>query len=89
MRNISVQRIYATAFLTNAFQANVYYLRSKGMTNLTVDYLMWHNFGRNLDECSPDLIQSYQQYFSKIQHPKNLAGFIESYAKYAIVPALP
>lgn len=22
-------------------KANVYYLRTKGMTNLTVDYLMW------------------------------------------------
>lgn len=52
------------------------------MTNLTVDYLMWHNFGRNLDECSPDLVQSYKQYFSKITHPKNLAAFVECYAKY-------
>jgi len=62
-------------------KANVYYLRNRGMTNLTVDYLMWHNFGRNLDECSPDLVQSYKQYFAKIPNPKNLALFVESYVK--------
>lgn len=51
------------------------------MSNLTIDYLMWHHFGRNLDQYSPDLINSYKQYFAKLPHPKNLAGFIESYIK--------
>jgi len=62
-------------------KANVYYLRNRGMTTLTVDYLMWHHFGRNLDQYSTDLIMSYKQYFARLPNPKNLAGFIESYVK--------
>jgi len=67
-------------------KANMFSLRSKGMSNLTVDYLMWHHFGRNFDQYSPELITSYKQYFTKLPHPKNLAGFIESYIKRSALP---
>lgn len=33
------------------------YLRSKGMTQGVVDYLMWHHFGRNPEERNHDLAQ--------------------------------
>uniref|UniRef100_A0A915IIE7 Uncharacterized protein n=1 Tax=Romanomermis culicivorax TaxID=13658 RepID=A0A915IIE7_ROMCU len=64
---------------------NVYYLRSRGMTTLTVDYLMWHHFGRNLDQYNFDLVNSYKQYFSHLPNPKNLAGFIESYIRCPVL----
>lgn len=36
---------------------NSHYLRSKGMTQGVVDYLMWHHFGPNLAERNHDLAQ--------------------------------
>lgn len=36
---------------------NTRYLRSKGMTQGVVDYLMWHHFGRNPEERNHDLAQ--------------------------------
>lgn len=36
---------------------NARYLRSKGMTQGVVDYLMWHHFGRNPEERNHDLAQ--------------------------------
>ncbi|KFD70401.1 hypothetical protein M514_13786, partial [Trichuris suis] len=62
-------------------KANIYYLKNRGMTNLTVDYLMWHHFGRNLDHYSTDLVTSYRQYFARLQNPRNLAAFIMSYLR--------
>lgn len=51
------------------------------MTAFTVDYLMWHHFGKRLDECNPDIIRQYRAYFQNHPNPKNLAAFIESYLK--------
>lgn len=34
---------------------NARYLRTKGMTQGVVDYLMWHHFGRNPEERNHDL----------------------------------
>lgn len=36
---------------------NARYLRTKGMTQGVVDYLMWHHFGRNPEERNHDLAQ--------------------------------
>ncbi|KAK6727960.1 hypothetical protein RB195_005554 [Necator americanus] len=58
---------------------NLRYLRSVGMNTFTVDYLMWHHFGRRLDECSPDIVRQYRVYFQHLPNPSNLAMFIESY----------
>ncbi|VDO60938.1 unnamed protein product [Heligmosomoides polygyrus] len=58
---------------------NLRYLRGSGMNTFTVDYLMWHHFGRRLDECSPDIVRQYRVYFQHLPNPTNLAMFIESY----------
>uniref|UniRef100_A0A1I7XGW1 Alpha-amylase n=1 Tax=Heterorhabditis bacteriophora TaxID=37862 RepID=A0A1I7XGW1_HETBA len=58
---------------------NMHYLRSSGMNTFTVDYLMWHHFGRRLDECSSDIVRQYRVYFQHLPNPNNLASFIESY----------
>ncbi|TKR62481.1 hypothetical protein L596_026433 [Steinernema carpocapsae] len=60
-------------------KVNMNYLRSKGMTAFTVDYLMWHHFGKRLDECNPDIVRQYRAYFQHHPNPANLASFIESY----------
>lgn len=36
-------------------------LRSKGMTQGVLDYLMWHHFGRNPEERNLDLVQVYSE----------------------------
>lgn len=36
---------------------NTRYLKTKGMTQGVVDYLMWHHFGRNPEERNHDLAQ--------------------------------
>uniref|UniRef100_A0A915KF94 Protein NDRG3 n=1 Tax=Romanomermis culicivorax TaxID=13658 RepID=A0A915KF94_ROMCU len=64
-------------------KANIFYLRKWSTVNtLTVDYLMWHHFGRNLDHFyDKETINGYRQYFSGLPNAKNLAGFIDSYIK--------
>lgn len=56
-------------------------LRSSGMTAAPLEYLMWHHFGRFLDERSHDLIQVYRQYFQTSVNPYNLSLFIDSFIK--------
>lgn len=56
-------------------------LRSKGMTQGVLDYLMWHHFGRNPEERNLDLVQMYKSYFERSVNPVNLALFIDSYIK--------
>lgn len=54
-------------------------LRTKGMTQGVVDYLMWHHFGRNPEERNHDLFQTYKSYFERSVNPTNLAMLINSY----------
>ncbi|XP_037903488.1 protein NDRG3 isoform X4 [Hermetia illucens] len=58
---------------------NARFLRTKGMTQSVVDYLMWHHFGRNPDERNHDLVQMYKTHFERAVNPTNLAMFINSY----------
>ncbi|XP_044760764.1 protein NDRG3 isoform X1 [Coccinella septempunctata] len=60
---------------------NARHLRSKGMTQGVLDYLMWHHFGRNTEERNHDLVQVYKSYFERNVNPTNLALFIDSYIK--------
>ncbi|GFQ75804.1 protein NDRG3 [Trichonephila clavata] len=60
---------------------NAMHLRSSGMTASTLDYLMWHHFGRLLEERSHDLIQIYRQYFNTAINAYNLSLFIDSYVR--------
>lgn len=52
------------------------------MTTFTIDYLIWHHFGKHVDQCHPDIIRQYRTYFQNHPNPRNLAMFIESYLKY-------
>ncbi|XP_022920315.1 protein NDRG3 isoform X1 [Onthophagus taurus] len=60
---------------------NARHLRSKGMTQGVLDYLMWHHFGRNTEERNHDLVQVYKSYFERNVNPTNLALFIDSYIR--------
>lgn len=63
---------------------NINYLKTKGMTSFTVDYLMWYHFGRSTAELNPDIIRQYRAYFQNHPNPRNLALFLESYLKFTI-----
>lgn len=47
-------------------------LRSKGMTQGVLDYLMWHHFGRAPEERNLDLVSMYKSYFERSINPVNL-----------------
>ncbi|XP_030557817.1 protein NDRG3 isoform X2 [Drosophila novamexicana] len=58
---------------------NARFLRTKGMTQGVIDYLMWHHFGRNPEERNHDLVQMYKQHFERGVNPTNLAMLINAY----------
>lgn len=58
---------------------NARHLRSKGMTQGTLDYLMWHHFGRLTEERNHDLVHVFCEYFEHHLNATNLALFIDSY----------
>ncbi|XP_057319992.1 protein NDRG3 isoform X6 [Microplitis mediator] len=60
---------------------NVRHLRSQGMTQGVLDYLMWHHFGRGTEERNHDLAQVYTNYFERKVNPMNLALLIDSYVR--------
>ncbi|KAK2587054.1 hypothetical protein KPH14_011007 [Odynerus spinipes] len=60
---------------------NVRHLRSQGMTQSVLDYLMWHHFGRGTEERNHDLVQVYKNYFERRVNPTNLALLIDSYVR--------
>jgi len=60
---------------------NARYLKSKGMTQGVLDYLMWHHFGRGTEDRNHDLVQVYKNYFERFINPGNLAMFIDSYVR--------
>ena len=60
---------------------NMHYLRNRGMTSFTVDYLMWHHFGNHIDENNIDIVRQYRSFFANLPNPGNLAAFIETYLK--------
>ncbi|ODM91893.1 Protein NDRG3 [Orchesella cincta] len=56
-------------------------LKSKGMTQGVLDYLMWHHFGRVTEERNHDLVYVYRNYFESNVNPQNLGMFIDSYIR--------
>ncbi|KAM3968463.1 misexpression suppressor of KSR 2 [Aphomia sociella] len=56
-------------------------LRSRGMTQAVLDYLMWHHFGRYPEERNHDLSQMYRMYFTRNVNPTNLSMFIDAYVQ--------
>lgn len=55
-------------------------LRSSGMTQGALDYLMWHHFGRSTEDRNHDLSQIYKECFAHV-NPVNLSMFIEAYLR--------
>lgn len=53
-------------------------LKWRGMTNSSLDYLMWNYFNK-FQENRPDLVNFYRQHFAKNVNPVNLALFIDSF----------
>lgn len=60
---------------------NARHLKTKGMTQSAMDYLMWHHFGKVSEERNHDLVHAYKQYFEKNVNAFNLGLFIDSYIK--------
>ncbi|XP_042239247.1 protein NDRG3-like isoform X3 [Homarus americanus] len=59
---------------------NIRHLRSGTMTAGTVDYLLWHHFGKR-EECNQDLVTVYRQHFEKALNPTNLGLLVDSYIR--------
>ncbi|KAI6182290.1 Misexpression suppressor of KSR 2 [Aphelenchoides bicaudatus] len=60
-------------------KTNLYLLNSKGMNNFTVNYLMWHNFGKREDECDTEVIHQYRSYYANRPNPQNLSMYMEAF----------
>lgn len=60
-------------------KVNMSYLRNYGMTSFTVDYLLWHHFGKHIEQYNQDIVRQYRAYFQHLPNPANLAAFIEAY----------
>nr|CAD2172946.1 unnamed protein product [Meloidogyne enterolobii] len=58
---------------------NLNNLRNGKMSQFTVDYFMWHFFGRRIEDCNQDSLKLYKSYFYYHQKPWNLALFVESF----------
>lgn len=59
---------------------NTRQLRSNGMTQGALDYLMWHHFGRSTDDKNHDLAHVYKECFSHV-NSVNLSMFIDSFVR--------
>lgn len=59
---------------------NTRQLRSSGMTQGALDYLMWHHFGRSTEDRNHDLAHVYKECFAQV-NPINLSMFIESFLR--------
>uniref|UniRef100_A0A0M3HX41 N-myc downstream regulated n=2 Tax=Ascaris TaxID=6251 RepID=A0A0M3HX41_ASCLU len=60
-------------------KVNMNYLRTHGMTSFTVDYLLWHHFGKHIEQYNQDIVRQYRVYFQHLPNPANLAAFIDCY----------
>ena len=58
---------------------NVSHLRSHGVTQAVLEYLMWHHFGASSLERAHDLVNVYRHYFSNDLQASNLAKLTEQY----------
>jgi len=58
---------------------NVNHLRTHGITQAVLDYLMWHHFGYEPSERAHDLVTMYKTYFEKDINSSNLGRLVEQY----------
>ncbi|KAK3875309.1 hypothetical protein Pcinc_019805 [Petrolisthes cinctipes] len=59
---------------------NIRHLRAGTMTTGTVEYLLWHHFGK-VEECNQDLVSVYRQHFEKALNATNLGLLVDSYIR--------
>lgn len=59
---------------------NIRHLRAGTMTTGTVDYLMWHHFGK-IEECNQDLVTVYKDHFEKNVNATNLGLLIDAFIR--------
>jgi pimeloyl-ACP methyl ester carboxylesterase len=65
---------------------NVSHLRSTGVTQQVLDYLLWHHLGQDYTERSHDLVNVYKHYFEKDVQGINLAKLVEQYIWRTDIP---
>ncbi|XP_022083948.1 protein NDRG3-like isoform X3 [Acanthaster planci] len=58
-----------------------FYLRGKGMTSYSQEYLLWHYFGKKTMESNHDLVTVFRENLAKSVNPYNLSLFIDSYIR--------
>lgn len=58
---------------------NARHLKSKGMTQSAMEYLMWHHFGKASEDRNHDLSTVFKQYFEKNVNAFNLGLFVDAY----------
>lgn len=58
---------------------NVSHLRTVGVSQPVLDYLLWHHLGQNYEERAHDLLQVYKNYFTNSVNGANLAPLVEQY----------
>lgn len=65
---------------------NISHLRTTGVTQPVLDYLMWHHLGSDYTERAHDLVNIYQHYFEKDVKASNLAKLVEQYIWRSDIP---
>jgi hypothetical protein len=65
---------------------NVSHLRTVGVSQPVLDFLLWHHLGPNYEERAHDLLQVYKQYFSNSVNGMNLAPLVEQYIWRTEIP---
>ncbi|XP_023338144.1 protein NDRG3 [Eurytemora carolleeae] len=65
---------------------NVSHLRTTGVTQPVLDYLLWHHLGQDYTERSHDLVNVYKHYFEKDVQGINLAKLVEQFIWRTDIP---
>lgn len=58
---------------------NISHMRTTGVTQTVLDYLLWHHLGDDYAERAHDILQVYKAHFSNNVNATNLAGLVEQY----------
>ena len=58
---------------------NIRSLKGGVISQGVLDFLLWHHFGKNVEERNHDLVEVYKRYFTDKINPLNLGMLFESY----------
>jgi hypothetical protein len=58
---------------------NIGQMKTYGITQPVLDYLMWHHFGQDYQQRPHDLLSMYKHYWQKDVQCRNLAMLVEQY----------